>query len=159
MAWGLLAALTLLAQQPGPPTTSDALLDRIAEAAISVARANAGAARLPDGSPIPTATAEDRARFAIPAALERQTVHRGLLTGQLEHCARTGIARSFRPYMAQLRRSGRYSEHQLGYVAILHGVSQGIAMDGMDSPEAPRCTEEFRAGVNAAVENFRVETP
>lgn len=160
MGWGYITALALLWQPPvtgaEPPDALEVLTNR----AIEITRAHAGSARLPNGRPLPAATEEDRRLFAIPTALETQTVHRGFLTGQLEYCRFDGLRRSFGPYMARLRASGRYSQRQLAYVAMLHGTGQGIIMHALASAETDICAEPgLRDRLTAAADAMPIETP
>jgi hypothetical protein len=165
MVWIGLAALLLSVQaasgQPDPVTgdAPAALVDEITAQAVAAARAGASRARLPDGTLLPAATEEDRQLFAIPAALERQIVRRGMLTGQLEFCRARGVARSFVPYMQRLRASGLYSAPQLAYVGFLHGVSQGLTMGAMEGARSDACTDALLARLSAAAETETVGTP
>ena len=139
-----------------PPELVAGLTDQ----AIAIARAHAGEARLADGTPLPAASEEDRRLFAVPAALETQTVRRGFLTGQLEYCRADGIARSFRPYMARLRASGRYSDRQLAYLGVLHGVGQEMITGAMDFRKTEACSDAaFLTGLRAAADGLEIATP
>lgn len=165
MLLGLLAALALTAQSAAAqdPVTGFAppeLVASLTARAIELARAHAGQARLADGSPLPAASEEDRRLFAVPDALETQTVRRGFLTGQLEYCRADGIARSFRPYMARLRASGRYSDRQLAYLGVLHGVGQEMIMGAMDHRKTNVCSDAaFLARLGAAADGLDIATP
>ena len=82
-----------------------------------------------------------------------------MLTGQLEYCGADGITRSFLPYMRALRASGRYSDPQLAYLGVLHGVSQQMIMGAMDHRPAQVCTDAFRARLSRVAEEEGVSTP
>ena len=154
------ALLSLQTPDPVPGAGPRDALERLTLQAIGIARANAGRARLSDGSSLPAATPEDRRLFAVPPALESQTVLRGLVTGQLEYCRADGIGLSFLPYMARLRASGRYSDRQLAYLGVLHGVSQQMIMDAMAYDETDVCADAgFRERLGAMAETMAVETP
>lgn len=153
------AALALIAPDPVTGSAPADFIKDLTSRAVELARAIAPKARLSDGSQLPTATPEDRRRFAIPAELEAQTVRRGMLTGQLLYCDGDGINRSFLPYMGKLRASGRYSERQIAFVGVLHGVSQQMIMDSMASAKAQVCSEAFLAKLGAAAESDPVRTP
>lgn len=160
MIWGVIAALALVAQDPVTGSAAPDLIEGLTSQAIEIARAGAGHARLSDGSPLPAATAEDRRLFAVPPALETQTVRRGFLTGQLEYCRADGVARSFLPYMGRLRASGRYSERQLAYIGVLHGVSQQMIVEAMEFSRAEVCSDAaFVARLGAAAETLARDTP
>jgi len=165
MLWAGLASLLLSVQasaaQPDP-VTGDAppeVIDRITAQTVEAARANAGRARLSDGRPLPAATEQDRQRFAVPPALERQTVRRGMLTGQLEHCGAEGIRQSYLPYMRLLRASGRYSEPQLAYIGLLHGIAQGLTMNAVEGTPTGACSDAQVAGLAAAARTETISTP
>lgn len=156
-------ASALLLLQAIDPVTGNASPDLLADITLQVverARTFAGAARLSDGSLLPVETAEDRQRFAIPTALEAQTVRRGMLTGQMEFCDGDGVGRSFRPYMNRLRASGRYSDHQLAYVAVLHGTSQQTIMGAMEESGTDEiCSDAFRSRLVQAADTDPIQTP
>jgi len=151
------ALSALLAQDPQAGSAQEAMAALEAHA-VEFARTHAGHARLGDGSPLPVATEEDRRLFAVPPALESQTVRRGFLTGQLEFCEAGGIDLSYMPYMQRLRASGRYSDRQMAYLGVLHGVSQQMAMSAMEETRFT-CTDDFRAELRAATDEFPVLTP
>ncbi|MDP8993564.1 MAG: hypothetical protein M3N07_01065 [Pseudomonadota bacterium] len=102
-----------------PDAAMVAMFDRMA-------RDNLTLARLPDGTNVPPETAEERAQPIVPPALTEQTVRRGFLSGEMQACGLDPM-QSFLPYMAALRASGHYSDRQLAYVGLLHGLGQGFA--------------------------------
>lgn len=157
----LLLAVQATAAEPDP-VTGDApakIINELTAQTVEAARANAGRSRLSDGSPLPAATEQDRQRFAVPAALERQTVRRGMLTGQLEHCGAEGIRQSYMPYMRRLRERGRYSEQQLAYVGFLHGIAQALTMNSVEGTSMGACSDAQLAGLAAAAQTETVSTP
>jgi hypothetical protein len=94
-------------------------------------------------------TDEERARPLVSRALERQTVARGVLSARFRQCGLLWTKESFLPYMAALHAVGSYSEKQLSYVAILHGLSQrDTEAHRHDTVEA--CTPETIAALRAS---------
>lgn len=90
-------------------------------------------------------------RPIVPAALDQQTVRRGALTAQVQACGGQWQTKSYLPYMAQLRASGRYSEKQLTYVGVLHGIAQQVVLKSLESRADP-CPARMRAAVAAVIE-------
>ncbi|HZG08727.1 MAG TPA: hypothetical protein VEZ70_07105 [Allosphingosinicella sp.] len=64
------------------------------------------------------------ARAIVDPSIDRETVRRGAKTAQIQACGGQWDRLSFLPFMAQLRASGRYSEQQLAYIAVVHGMAQ-----------------------------------
>jgi hypothetical protein len=52
--------------------------------------------------------------------------------------------------MAQLRATGRYSEKQMAYVGVLHGIAQQVVLKSLESRAEP-CPARMRAAVAAAI--------
>ena len=82
----------------------------------------------------------------VPAALDLQTVRRAALTAQLQACDGPWEERSYLPYMAQLRSSGRYSEQQLDDVGVLHGLAQQMVFENLSARSEP-CPVNVRAAL------------
>jgi hypothetical protein len=124
----LIGALTISLLSTGPaaaqqllPTPDEQMVAEMA----AFARTNITKARISDGSFVPPETPEELARPIIPDVLVRQTVARGFLTGEMEACGMDWENESFLPYMAAIRASKLYSDKQLAYIGLLHGLGQG----------------------------------
>ncbi len=145
----LCAASPAVAQEVGPPPQ---LVDDL----TAVARDNLSQARLSDGSNVPAETPEERAQPIVPRSLELQTIERALLSAAMDACELDSVSLSYLPYMQKLRASQRYSDKQIAYVGLLHGVSSGY-MSGQIEDLA--CSEEMVAGMKLAAASEPVETP
>ena len=121
----ILAGALIAATAPAPAQSIDGLVSGIA----SLARQNLG-----HSQPI------------VPAALDLQTVRRGALTAQLQACNGPWEERSYLPYMAQLRSSGRYSQQQLDYIGVLHGIAQQMVFESLSARSEP-CPVNVRAAM------------
>jgi hypothetical protein len=125
----IVASAVFAAGAPSAAQSTDQLVETIA----SLARDNLGHAR-----PI------------VPAALDQQTVRRGALTAQVQACGGPWQKASYLPYMAQLRASHRYSEQQLTYVGIVHGITQQLVFSSLAARAQP-CPARTRAALGAAL--------
>ena len=141
-------AQTLL-PPPSPQTVEDI---------AAFARENITRARVSDGSNVPPETPQELARPIIPASLVRQTVARGFLTGEIEACGMDWQAGSFRPYMKAIRSGGRYSDKQLAYIGILHGLAQGEGSAAV-AKLGRSCTAGHIERLEATVRRAPVLTP
>ena len=149
----LLAPAPTLAQQLVPPP-NDELVAEIA----AFARTNITKARLSDGSFVPPETPEQLAQPIIPETLVRQTIARGFLTGEMQACGMDWEQGSFRPYMAAIRASRRYSDKQLAYIGILHGLGQGTGA-GATARLVSKCPAVHLKRLEQVVREAPVVTP
>lgn len=118
-----LASVILVISAPATAQTIISPNEKIISSATAVARKALPMAVLPDGSNVPEETPEELARPIVPAALDAQTVQRGMLAAEMALCDLDWADLSFLPYMNKLRASGKYSDKQLAYVGLLHGVT------------------------------------
>ncbi len=105
--------------------------DEMVEQAAQAVRANLTFARFADGSPVPAETDAELALPILPYELEKQTVRRGVLTGELQACGDDWLGSSFQPYMARMREGGTLSGKQLAYIGMLHGFVQGQVREAL----------------------------
>lgn len=154
----LLGSTALLAstavQGQSLPAPSEETIERIA----SFARANLYRAKLSDGSFMPPETPQELTGPIIAPELIRQTVLRGFLTGEMQACGMDWQEDSFGPYMTTVRAARRYSGKQLAYIGLLHGVSQGRALQEMAERTAP-CSEGERQRLMRTLRDRPVHTP
>lgn len=116
------------------PATAQIIMkpnERIVSSATTVARKVLPIAVLPDGSNVPEETPDELAKPIVPDALDAQTVQRGMLAAEMALCDLDWAALSFQPYMNKLRSSGRYSDKQLAYVGLLHGVTMEFTANAL----------------------------
>ena len=142
-------ATPLSAQDVGPP---EVLVDALTQGA----RVNLAKARLPDGSNVPAETPEELAQPIAPRELEVQTIERALLSAYMNTCDLDSEGLSFRPYMAALRASERYSEKQLAYIGVLHGFAMAWLGEGIDPSE---CNDALNKDMVREVQEAIVATP
>ena len=147
---------TALAQTgtPSLPPVPETLVKQLS----SAARAQLPSAKLPDGSGVRAETREELSRAIVPAALDSQTVARGILSGQMQHCGTDWAGVSFTPYMSKLRASRRYSAKQLAYVGLLHGVAQGV-MSGALRERGQACTAQASTLLTRMAAEAPIATP
>jgi hypothetical protein len=134
----------MLAPQAAAQNTL-AIPTEIVDGLTAAARSNLTMARLQDGSPVPPETPEERAQPIVPRALEEQTIDRALLSTMMDVCELDSDALSYLPYMRKIRESARYSDRQIAYIGLLHGVSMGSFSRAMDSSLCnPELTEDLK---------------
>jgi hypothetical protein len=142
-------ATPLAAQEVGPPP---ALVDLLSVEA----RRNLAKARLADGSQVPPETPEELAQPLVPRSLEIQTIERALLSAGMETCGLNSTELSYLPYMAKIRASERYSDKQIAYVGLLHGMSLGYLGSALDPA---MCTEGLVEDFKTEAATAAIETP
>lgn len=121
----------------------------IVEHLAALARDNLSKARLSEGSPIAPETAEEKSRPLVPMDMLQRTVDRGAITAQAEWCGLDWKNRSFIPFMQQERNRGTWSDKQLAYIGLLHGVTQGSYENAMRS--VGECNASQRAQAEQAL--------
>jgi hypothetical protein len=109
-----------------------------------------------DGSNVSAETTEERAAPIVPRNLEVQTIDRALLSAAMEACELDSSSLSFLPYMQRIRASGRYSERQIAYIGLLHGISFGYLSTQIEDLV---CSQELIADMQRAAASDPVETP
>jgi hypothetical protein len=142
-------AAPVAAQEGGPPP---ALVDDLTAAA----RSNLSAARMSGGSQVPAETPEELAQPLVPRSLEVQTIERALLSAAIKACGLDYVALNYLPYMAKIRASGRYSDKQIAYIGLLHGISTGYLGRDLDTA---MCTDAFSADMTSEAATVAIETP
>jgi hypothetical protein len=92
----------------------------------------------------------------VPRSLELQTIERALLSAAMDSCELDSGSLSYLPYMQKLRASRRYSDKQIAYIGLLHGVSSGHLAGEIGDLA---CTEEMVADMKLHAASDPVETP
>jgi hypothetical protein len=136
----VLASAILVGSAPLTAQTIMQPNEQIISSVTTVARKALPMAVLPDGSNVPEERPEELAHPIVPAALDAQTVQRGMLSAEMALCDLDWTAVSFRPYMNKLRSSGRYSDKQLAYVGLLHGLTMQFTANAL-APYVRGCTK------------------
>jgi hypothetical protein len=133
-----------------------AMPPEVVDGLTAAARSNLTMARLQDGSPVPPETPEERAQPIVPRALEEQTIDRALLSMITDVCGLDSDALSYLPYMRKIRESARYSDRQIAYIGLLHGLSMGSFLKAMDPS---LCTPELIEDLKRTAAEQPVATP
>lgn len=105
--------------------------EKMVSSLAAAARQALPMAIMADGSPVPPESAEELAQPIVPAVLDAQTVQRGLLSAEMAACELEWESLSFQTYMDKLRSSGRYSDKQLAYTALLHGLTMQLTLNAL----------------------------
>lgn len=109
--------------------------DDMVRQAAQATRANISLGRYADGRSVAPETADEMAQPIVPFEIERQTVRRGVLTGEMQACGMDWLGVSFQPYMARIRAGDRLSQKQIVFIGMLHGFAQGqvsAALEGQN---------------------------
>lgn len=145
----LAAAVTAMhapARADGEPTHFLTMPDSFIRTAASLARDNLSRAKLPDGRLVGSETDAEKARSLIPFSDAREVVNAGAASGFAEWCGVEWDVRSFQPLMFRQRDGRDRPPKTLAYIALLHGVAQGLVRN--DIARAGPCTEEDRAAID-----------
>jgi hypothetical protein len=93
-------------------------------AIITTARDNLHQFKMPDGSSLPPETPEERTRPLLPERDALRVIETGVRTALLEWCGGNWEA-NYLNFMRNEEEGKRWSTRQLGYMIMLHGVTQG----------------------------------
>ena len=92
---------------------------------MKIAREHLTQAHLSDGSNVPAETKEELKTPIIPFADARRVVNRGMITAQAEHCGLDWANQSYIPFMNHERAKKIWSDKQMAYIGLVHGITQG----------------------------------
>jgi hypothetical protein len=109
---------------------------------MELATVNIGQAKLADGSLVGPELASELDLPVIPHEDGKRVVNRGFLTAMAEFCSLDWNTLSFVPFMASERLNRTWSDLQTSYIGLLHGISQGWFLKGLE--ERGNCTEDNR---------------
>ncbi len=130
------AAQTAKAAKP----TEDEMVLKIAE----FARTRITMAKLPDGSFVPPETAAEKAKPILPLPVLKQVVNTGIYSEMRNACGldwKTG----FLGMMDKERSKKTWSQKQLAYMGLLHGVSMGMSSEALK--QRGGCTPQMKAAL------------
>ncbi|MCC7305625.1 MAG: hypothetical protein IT558_05125 [Alphaproteobacteria bacterium] len=123
----LLAALLLLATPAFAGEGPDFVKDN--QPAIvkfmEDARAHITEAKLPDGSFVPPEQPGELGEPVIPLEEGKRVINRGILAAYLAYCDYDWLHESYIPFIEAERARGTWSDKQMAYMGLLHGVAQG----------------------------------
>ncbi|HTK84189.1 MAG TPA: hypothetical protein VL625_03800 [Patescibacteria group bacterium] len=96
---------------------------------MKFARDHITGAHLLDGSNVRPETAEELKNPVIPIEEGKRVVNRGILTALAKYCGLDGQNDSYLPFMSHERQSKLWSDKQLAYIGLLHGITQAEFYD------------------------------
>lgn len=143
---------------PGPVAAKDAPnymgahIDAVEQFA-ALARDNITRAIGADGQHMPAETPEERAVPLVPDSENLRIVNRGILTGMADYCGFDWREESFRPFMAAERARQIWTDKQLAYIGLLHGIAQGYSSSGLE--KSGPCDAARRAETQDALNQSR----
>ena len=85
-----------------------------------------------------------------------QTIDRGLFSAAMNVCGLDSDELNYLPYMRAIRESARYSDKQLAYIGLLHGVTLGTLGPSLD---ASICNPELIESLKQVARIAPVATP
>ena len=92
-----------------------------------VARRNLGQVRRSDGTFLASETVAERSRPLIPLEETRLAVDTGMVSGIASWCRLEWQRSHYLSYMKWQRARQLWSDRQLAYIALLHGIAKGVA--------------------------------
>ncbi len=120
--------------------------DDIVKRLADFARDQLPNAKLPDGRPVGPEQMIDRMQPYLPMEELRRVVDAGRLSANAAACGLDWQNRSYAPFMAYEKQSGRWNDKQLVYIQLLHDdTEQAIEAKLQSQP----CTGETRNRLDA----------
>ena len=80
--------------------------------------------------------------FILSREVARQVVERGVLSGMLKGCNAEWEDGSYLPFMAGVRRSGRFDQEQLAAIGFFHGFAMQRSQDELGARKTEWCAPE-----------------
>ncbi len=117
------------------------LPDPLVAAVREVARHNLAQAKRRDGTFVAPETAMERSRPIIPLEESRLAVDTGMVSGIANWCRLEWQRSHYLSYMKWQRARRLWSDKQLAYIALLHGIAMGVAE--RKYRETGECSEPF----------------
>jgi hypothetical protein len=111
-----------------PAAHADERTDEATKKVMQAARDNITKAKLSDGSNIAAETTEELKQDIVPFAQAKKTVAVGVLSGIAQWCS-IDWSKFFASYMAYERNKNQWSEKQLAYIGMMHGLAQGMIVN------------------------------
>lgn len=114
---------------------------------VRIARANLTNAVMSDGSPVPPETDEEKLHPIIPMMDAVRVVDRGNLSAMAEWCNMEWEHASYLPFMQKERKEARWSDKQLAFIGLIHGVTMQATKQAL-AKQKP-CTSQQAGEVKA----------
>ncbi len=99
----------------------------LVSAVSDVARRNLGQVKRADGTFVAPETAAERSRPLISLKESRLAVDTGMVSGIANWCRLEWQRSHYLSYMKWQRARRLWSDKQLAYIALLHGIAKGVA--------------------------------
>ncbi len=128
--------------------------DELVVALMNVARRNLSSARLLDGSNVPPETEDELKTPLIPYEFAERIVNAGSRAAFAAWCAEEWERSSYFAFMKNERRKEIWSDKQLAYVGLLHGVTMGY-MGDFYFGERGECSPDEAAEIRAVIDGYQ----
>lgn len=128
------------------PFTKFAEMPEFVNGMIQSANDNFASAKLEDGSAPSPLTPQEQSQGVIPVSDAKRVIDRGAVSAYAEWCGYNGESQSYMPFMAAERESGKWTDRQLAYMGVLHGLTWGALENNMESVPGG-CKEKDKQGV------------
>lgn len=104
--------------------------DHVIDQVLAAVTTNIQLARGENGEAMPPLNEQQRATPLLDRALVREIMDIGMASGVGQACGLEWGPRNFLPLMARERARGDRSQHQIGAIALVHGVMQSQTASG-----------------------------
>lgn len=126
---------------------------RVVEKIMKIARKNITRAKMLDGSFVAEETEEELKAPIISLVEGKRVVNRGMLSAMAQYCGFDWENRSFLPFMEGERAGGKWTDKQLAYIGLVHGIAQGsfrkrLEKDGACTAEKKQAAEGLLAEIH-----------
>ncbi len=119
---------------------------------MKFARDHITQAHLLNGSNVPAETPGELKSPVIPLEDGERVVNRGILTATAEYCGLDWQRESYSPFMQGERKKKIWSDKQLAYIGLLHGIAQAAFKDTF-SRRGP-CSDKMKTNTQALLEKL-----
>lgn len=137
-----------------PGTYSPLSLNKdLVEHITQVARKNLPKAKLSNNSFVGEETPEERKTELLPFEFRQVVVDRGIFSATAEWCGYEWKDSSFSAFMQKQRSSGKWTDKQLAYIGLIHGVTMGTMESQFE--KAGKCTEQYKKSIGNHFERMK----
>lgn len=133
-----------------PVTASEA--DKMVTMVMKIARDNITNAVLLDGTNVPEETEEEKAQELVPYDEAAFIVMIGQQSGVAAWCSVEWEKRSYRALMKFERSKEKWSDKQMAYIGLMHGISMGMSERAMKETHG-ECPKEQAEHINKLIKN------
>jgi hypothetical protein len=108
---------------------------------MDLTRQKLATVKMPDGSSLPPETDVEKKYPIIPVEEAKRFISVGFLSGKAEWCKVEWQKSNFTKLMKYEVSSGKWSQKQISYIALLHGVSMGFVQQRVKKTKV-KCSKE-----------------